>query len=279
MCRFVAYLGEKPIILSEVLQKPSNSLVKQSKNALEGKLGLNADGFGVSWYNHNIDQEPGLFRSIQPAWSDENLYYLSKKISSKCFLGHVRASTVGNVNILNCHPFVHKQFSFVHNGTVRDFNLLKKKLINNLSEEAFDLIKGQTDSEHLFTLIIDILSKQNKSPSLNNLYLCFYEAIEQIKSLKNSIGLNSSTKINSVFTDGHRLIATRYISTNNSDTLSLYYSTNNSSADESEYYNHKYVLIASEPISDYFNTWHELPINHIMLVNKDLEIEIKKLEC
>lgn len=33
MCRFVAYLGKKPIILNEILDAPENSLINQSRQA------------------------------------------------------------------------------------------------------------------------------------------------------------------------------------------------------------------------------------------------------
>lgn len=78
MCRFIAYLGHQ-ILLDDVLYKPENSLIQQSFQAKEIEEPLNGDGFGVGWYEHNIDPKTGLFRSIQPAWNDVNLNYMAKK--------------------------------------------------------------------------------------------------------------------------------------------------------------------------------------------------------
>ncbi len=50
MCRFAAYLGE-PLLINEVISKPKDSLIKQSSAALESDVTINADGFGIGWYN------------------------------------------------------------------------------------------------------------------------------------------------------------------------------------------------------------------------------------
>ena len=120
MCRFAAYLGKKPITLARIIDKPSHSLINQSRKARIGTFGLNADGFGIAWYNQNIDPIPAIFKSIQPAWNDQNLRHITSKVESTCFIGHVRASTIGNVNTVNCHPFSFENFAFVHNGTINN---------------------------------------------------------------------------------------------------------------------------------------------------------------
>ena len=79
VCRFIAYLGE-PFVLHDILYKPDNSLIKQSVHAKEMEEPLNGDGFGISWYIPQIDNLPGVFKSIQPAWNDSNLETLSTKI-------------------------------------------------------------------------------------------------------------------------------------------------------------------------------------------------------
>ena len=83
MCRFVAYLG-RPIIVDELLLKPSNSLVHQSYGAEEMSQTLNGDGFGLGWYVHSISRVPGLFRSISPAWNNQNLLYNAPLIRTNC---------------------------------------------------------------------------------------------------------------------------------------------------------------------------------------------------
>jgi len=88
MCRLAAYLGSsRP--LSEIILDPRHSLIAQSQEALEAKLSVNGDGFGFAWYG--AKPEPGLYKDILPAWSDNNLLSLCQHISAPLFLAHVRA--------------------------------------------------------------------------------------------------------------------------------------------------------------------------------------------
>ena len=88
MCRWIAYRGE-PIPLEHYVTAPAHSLVEQSIRALESTAATNGDGFGLGWYGEHT--EPGLYREVRPAWSDENLRYLCRHIRSHLFFGHVRA--------------------------------------------------------------------------------------------------------------------------------------------------------------------------------------------
>ena len=49
MCRWLAYSGS-PILLEELLSKPTHSLIDQSMHARLGATTTNGDGFGVGWY-------------------------------------------------------------------------------------------------------------------------------------------------------------------------------------------------------------------------------------
>jgi glutamine amidotransferase len=70
MCRWIAYRGET-IPLEQYVTAPAHSLVVQSQRALESTASTNGDGFGMGWYGEH--PEPGLYREVRPAWSDENL--------------------------------------------------------------------------------------------------------------------------------------------------------------------------------------------------------------
>ena len=62
-------------VLEDLLFKPENSLVVQSKHSKLGATTTNGDGFGVGWYG--APETPGVFRSTEPAWNDRNLRELS----------------------------------------------------------------------------------------------------------------------------------------------------------------------------------------------------------
>src|SRR5690349_24473140 len=93
MCRFLAYIG-KPVLANDLLYMPQHSLInRQSLGAQEMSIPINGDGFGVSWYDFQLDDEPCQFRSVHPAWSDQNLRFLAKKIKTTSMFAHIRAAT------------------------------------------------------------------------------------------------------------------------------------------------------------------------------------------
>jgi predicted glutamine amidotransferase len=49
MCRWLAYSGS-PVLLEELLYKPTNSLIVQSLHSQLGAEPTNGDGFGIAWY-------------------------------------------------------------------------------------------------------------------------------------------------------------------------------------------------------------------------------------
>ena len=104
MCRWIAYRGET-VPLERYVTEPAHSLVVQSLRAKESVGATNGDGFGLGWYGDR--DEPGLYREVRPAWSDENLKHLCRHIRSPLFFAHVRAATGTPTTRPNCHPFVH----------------------------------------------------------------------------------------------------------------------------------------------------------------------------
>ena len=111
MCRFTFYQG-KPIRIGSLMTEPKHSLINQSFESEERDEPLNGDGFGLVWYNHQISDRPASFKSISPAWSNNNLLELSSIVESTCIMGHVRAATQGLlVSESNCHPFKWRQFA------------------------------------------------------------------------------------------------------------------------------------------------------------------------
>jgi len=277
MCRFVSYIGNKPIIIKDLIEAPSNSLIKQSRHAKQGQHGINADGFGLAWYNKEIEDNPGIFKSIQPAWNDKNLIHLSSKITSNCFLGHVRASTVGDVEINNCHPFFHKQYCFVHNGTIRFFEKVRRDLMNELNDTYYGQIKSQTDSELLFFLIMQFLDLDPK----HNLENSIISAFKQVLELQKNHDLDHFSRLNIVITDGSQMIATRFVS-KNKEPLSLYYTThgffNSGTSKHLSYEQAEYVIIASEPLNDFDHEWNEISPNKYLTVKSDLSYQVQSFD-
>ncbi len=283
MCRFVAYIGS-PILLDEVLFKPKNSLIKQSTRAKESEVVLNGDGFGIGWYNHEIDPEPGLFTSIQPAWNDRNLAYISPKIRSGCFFTHVRAATGTSVSYFNCHPFHYKRFLFMHNGAIGHFKAIKRQIRRKLSDEAYESIKGQTDSEHFFALFLDYFIKKGSHHSVADIVKILKLTLNDILKMQQKFGDSELTRLNVVITDGYHMIAMRYAS-DIKRIHSLHYSFGSRyqyrqglcHMDPATERSNGAVIIASEKLDNHRADWNTVPPNHILTIDDDLSIGIDEL--
>lgn len=276
MCRIISYLGKKSILINDILEKPNSSLVEQSHAIKEGSRGINADGFGMAWYGNTLNDEPGIFKSTQPAWNDNNLKHISKGIEASCLLAHIRSSTVGDVTFNNCHPFSYKEYSLVHNGTIRNFEKVKRPLIEKLNDKLFFNIKGETDSEHLFFLIMQHLYYGTK----NTLESAIKEAFDWIVNLQAQHDDESFSKINIFITNGKEMIATRFAS-KNQEALPLSYSINNSELItnmDNDLRENNSVIIATEPFGDLQSAWIKVPANHFLIVNPEtLNVKIKPL--
>ena len=151
MCRWLAYTGSR-VLLTDVLYTPVHSLIDQSLHSKLGAETTNGDGFGVGWYDNT--PAPGLFRSIEPAWNDQNLRELAGHVTSPLFFTHIRAAIGSSVQQTNCHPFRHGRWLFMHNGYIDGFATIKRDLVLAVDESLFPEIRGGTDTEILFYLAL-----------------------------------------------------------------------------------------------------------------------------
>jgi predicted glutamine amidotransferase len=286
MCRLIAYKGN-PIVLNKVLFEPKHSLINQSFDAKELEEPLNGDGFGIGWYKPEIDTEPAVFVSVSPAWNNRNLRYLAPKITSGCIMAHIRAASVGDVSELNCHPFHYQDFLMMHNGGIDDFWRIKRPIRNQLTDELYNWVKGQTDSEHLFALVITYAQQHAKGKEMNleDIVHGFRQMIAFTNDAKAQTGIETASYLNMVITNGRIMVAIRYISDHSDEPLSLYYSEGSKyvckdgvcemiEAESDE----KAVLIVSEKLTDLQEDWRKVGRNYFVLVDEQLKVEMRPIE-
>lgn len=289
MCRFIAYLG-KPIMVDELLLKPRNSLIHQSFGAEEMTQTLNGDGFGLGWYMHHISQKPGLFRSILPAWNNCNLRYNAPLIQTDCMFAHIRAASEGGVCEANSHPFHYEQFLMMHNGGVPQFSKIKRRLLSLLSDELFLWVKGQTDSEHFFALLMQHFSDlrgSNPTVTVEQIKQGFQQTFDVVQDLKQEAGIGHEVStFNMMITDGYRIFGTRFSSDPHKETRTLYYSSGSRFQCEDGFSrmvkddsDDKTVLIVSEKLNDFEEEWTAIPPNHFISVENNLKVSLNPLQC
>jgi glutamine amidotransferase len=283
MCRLMAYKGT-PILIDELLYKPNNSLINQSINAKELEEPLNGDGFGLGWYNPDISREPATFVSLNPAWSNRNLRNLAPKIRTECLIAHVRAASVGEVSESNCHPFQYKELLMAHNGGIEHFSRIKRSLRSGLSDELYNWIKGQTDSEHIFAFLVNRIINENRSITPESVTEAFEYTFHHLQDQMSQSRIQEEAYLNMVVTDGHFIVATRYVTDPKEEPLTLYHSEGSRyvvedgiTRMEAPADNDQAVLVVSEKLTD-GEHWTMIPKNHFVIVEPDLNVRIKPIK-
>jgi len=278
MCRFVFYRG-RPLRVSALLTEPSHSLIHQSFQCEEREEPLNGDGFGLAWYVDGID-EPGLFRSVTPAWSNTNLRELARVTTSTCIMAHVRAASRQlEVSEVSCHPFKFGPWSFMHNGEIGGFKRIRRPLLDSLSDAAFHAIRGTTDSEHLFALFIDELIAAGSAATGPAAANALEAAIRRVVDLVDRHAAGEPSYLNIAVSNGRVAVACRVTTDSPEHADSLYISQGRRyvcdgdvcrmlDADEAG----SAVLISSERLSD-DGAWQTMAVGDIVIVTPDLGIE------
>ena len=284
MCRLMAYMGS-PMIIDKLLYQPKNSLVNQSINAKEIEEPLNGDGFGIGWYAREIDNEPVTFVSVHPAWSNRNLKNLAPRIRTDCFIAHVRAASVGEVSESNCHPFQYKNILMMHNGGVEHFSRIKRKIREPLSDELYNWIKGQTDSEHIFAYLLNDLFKNHKTLSPEAVVDAFEHTFSALKKMMQENEIKEPAYLNMVVTNGLFVVGTRYVTDPKEEPLTLYHSEGSRYVVEDGVTHlmapeddDSAVLVVSEKLSE-DKDWTLIPANHFVIVENSLNVRIRPIKA
>lgn len=284
MCRFLAYLGA-PIAMAELLYQPANSLILQSVKAKEREEPLNGDGFGVGWYSPEIETTPCVFTSVTPAWSNENLRRLAPHIASPCFFAHVRAASPGmRVSEENCHPFQHRRYLWMHNGSVGGFRAIKRTLRRWLPDPLYHAIGGSTDSEHAFAVFLAELGDTDAERGVSELARALTRTVERLEGWRAEAGVDEPSYYNFVVTDGESMVAIRYVSDPALEPMSLYYvaglkyecrdgSCRMVEASPREHA----VIVSSEPLTEKREDWVRVAANHMVTVGPQLGVEVHAL--
>lgn len=285
MCRLLAYIGS-PIIVDKLLYQPKNSLVNQSSNAKEIEEPLNGDGFGIGWYVPEVNDEPVTFVSVNPAWSNRNLRNLAPKIRTECFIAHVRAASVGEVAESNCHPFQYKNLLMMHNGGVENFSQIKRKIREPLTDELYNWIKGQTDSEHIFAYLLNhLLSDSQTTISPETVMDAFEKTFTDLKKMMKEQGIQEVAYLNMLVTNGLFFVGTRYTTDPKETPLTLYHSEGGRYVVE-DGISHivapedddQAVLIVSEKLTEEKH-WTLIPTNHFVVVDNSLNVRIRPIKA
>lgn len=268
MCRWLAYTGE-PLRPSTLVLDPQHSIVAMSLNSPLGAETVNGDGFGLGWYPADASSSayPTVFRSIDPAWHDENLREISQAVRSPLFFAHVRAAAGPPIQRTNCHPFRHDNWLFMHNGAIAQFPLFKRDLVLAIDPALYPTILGTTDSEVLFHLALTYGLADDPVRAVG-------DAIRKVEEAGHAAGVPFPMQGTIAVSDGRTLWAFRYSSQGRSRTL--FHSADMPTlrrmfpdVERLSTFGDQARVVVSEPLNDLPGAFLEVPESTVVVVDPD----------
>jgi predicted glutamine amidotransferase len=215
MCRALLYLGQ-PVLLDHLLFQPDSALVRQSYMPKMLHL-LNLAGFGMrAWDPASRQPEvPFSYASDSLAVFDRNLKALAEKVAATCVLAHVRGvphNARADISVQNVHPF---QFAGVpltlaHNGDLARFADMKPVLARHVKPQFARQIRGSTDTEWIYALLLSQLKDPGIAPAAGELHDAVARALRVLRDARAELGIATASHVNLFITDGKQLAAARY---------------------------------------------------------------------
>jgi len=285
MCRLYGFRSQ---ILSGVHQ----SLVA-AENALEQQSLEHPDGWGLSYYQGRF---PHVIRSDKQALDDHLFRNISAVVSTRTLLAHIRQATVGGVGVLNCHPFQHGPWTFVHNGEVAGHD---RSEIGDAIRDAVDprfrsFVMGETDSESIFYMFLSRLSRRVEDIYEGGVMLpvvldAVRETVERVRAIggaDDEYAEEQRTKLTIGITNGNILLGYRF-------RRPLFFSTYKTRCPERDScpaFEHskceqrvdqgtvKHLIVTSERPAENPNVWTELEDDDYVAVDYGMNFHRGRLE-
>ena len=179
MCRVFGCVAAEPVSIRHELLDAENPLIRQSED--------HDSGWGMAVYERADGGEPHLVRFPEAAYADGE-FVTATSLQGRIFNVHVRRATMGDLRFENTHPFSLSSYTLGHNGTILQYT--------RLLEPGMTAPAGDTDSEHLFNLLMSDYDRAAPAASLR-------------KAVRKTVERSAFSGVNVLFSDGERLYAYR----------------------------------------------------------------------
>jgi glutamine amidotransferase len=282
MCRVLAYIGE-PVDLEDLLYRTDNSLLRQ---VYEPQLMsfLNLAGFGMMAWDErsHAPSVPFVYKTAEVPVFDRNLRSLSGKLRPTSLIAHVRGVPHSDAEVVapyNLHPFRwgDAPLALAQNGTLSAFATMRYDLLPYIRPELAKRIEGATDTEWVYALVLSQLPSRAPVLTAEHYERALVDAIERIRAVRLRRGINDSSGLNLVVSDGRCVIATRFTfdygwyeddvpsPSQKFGFVSLWFTSGSSYRRVGEEWvmaggdEDRSLLLSSEPLTADVSTWLEVP--------------------
>lgn len=241
-----------------------------AENALVNQSRAHPDGWGIGYY---VDDYPHLYRNPSQALEDRLFRELGGVVSAYTLLGHIRKASVGEVNLLNCHPFQFGNWLFAHNGEIAGYDVdpdIRARVAELVAPRFAQHILGTTDSETIFYAFLSRLAARFEDFHLPGLSFQavageLRRTVDDVLEICDRVG-EQETKLTFIVTNGNVMVGHRY-------RKPLYLSTHKTACPESAtcaFYRPgmceapvddgivRHLILTSEKVAENPNVWDEM---------------------
>ena len=200
MCRLYEFRSNSLRKVECELIQSQNSLLAQSQHDERGQA--NPHGWGMAAY---VGALPSVSRQAEAASESADFRSEAAQIYSCNVMAHVRRATIGKVETVNTHPFMHEEWTFSHNGNLGAFESLQPRLLDLMGEAHRNAIQGDTDSEHVFHWL---LSRIEREPAAS-LISTIRSSVQELLGWSQIEDANAEFALNIILTKADRSVGCR----------------------------------------------------------------------
>lgn len=247
-------------------------LLQAAVAAETARLGLppeKVDGWGVGFFHAGE-----VLHKKRPMFGDEQLAWpaLFEDLDSSVAIAHVRESTHGSASADNTHPFRMRQWLFAHIGSIAGFDQLRGGILDALPDFLQRNIRGDTDSEYLFHLILsfvhDAAQLDVNDPEETVVLDALRRTVTLLDKLASEVGVPEA-QLNLALTNGRDLYLMRrglpmhYVERDTLDTLEAVPEGRSTSPI-------RYIMAVTRTRGEPPEGYTELPEGHILRIDRTL---------
>jgi predicted glutamine amidotransferase len=239
MGRLLGYMANRADRLRDALY--------QERDVIALSTSTQPSGWGIGFY-----QGGEVLHKKRPLSGADALDWeqVAQDVGTDCAVFHLRQATVGDFLAENTHPFRMRSWLFAHNGTIERFDAIREGLLAQMPDYLRRNIRGATDSEHFFHMILAFLHDEGQLDQVDGderaVVSAIRSAVALVDRLSAEVGAPAAT-LNTVLTNGRRMYALRrgspmmYV-----ERRGLHTSTDGASTDTKDASVLRYVLVVSD---------------------------------